>query len=158
MVQFTKDLITDLGELPTDQDFSIVHFGDDAVIADTLESSRQAVKTMNRLEYSGGMTDMTGALNSCQSTLRGAPIDRTNLLLIITDGSPNTRLEASAAASEARSEGTFIIPILIEEDTQPQNVMFLEDKISSDGRVFVSTFDGLNDLQDAIFEQVTCQA
>ena len=101
---------------------------------------------------------MTGALNSCQSTLRGAPVDRTNLLLIITDGSPNTRLEASAAASEARSEGTFIIPILIEEDTQPQNVMFLEDKISSDGRVFVSTFDGLNSLQDAIFEQVTCQA
>ena len=140
------------------QDFSIVHFGDDAFIADTLESSRQAVKTLNTLKYSGGMTDMEGALNSCQSTLRGAPDDRTNLLLIITDGSPKSRLLASAAAADARSEGTFIVPILIEEDTQQDNIVFLESKISSDGRVFVTTFGGLNSLQDAIFEQVTCQA
>lgn len=165
MISFTKDLVTALGELPTDQDFSIVHFGTDVTIASTLENHRQSFKTLNTLKYSGGQTNLAGAISSCQTTLDSSPPDRDNIMLIITDGAPsvptiNPEGEATTAALNAKLKGTFIIPIFIEppDSIFSPEVSFLTSNISSDGQVYVSDFDGLNSLQDAIFEQVTCQA
>ena len=86
-------------------------------------------------------------------------------MLIITDGAPsvptiNPEGEATTAALNAKLKGTFIIPIFIEPPNSifAPEVSFLTSNISSDGQVYVSDFDGLNSLQDAIFEQVTCQA
>jgi len=167
MLEFTKDLITELGELPTDQDFSLVHFGTDVTIASTLESWRQAIKTINQLKYTGGQTNLAGAISSCQLTLDQSPPDRKNLMLIITDGAPsvpqpiaNAKGAATTAALNAKNQDTFIIPVLIEEpnDNDQDEVLFLKNNVSSDGKVFVSDFDGLKNLQDSLFEQVTCQA
>jgi len=165
MKEFTKDLITALGELPTDQDFSIVHFGTDVTVASTLESSRQSVKTINKLRYTGGKTNLAGAISLCQTTLDQSPPDRKNLMLIITDGAPSVpRFDAQGAATtaagNAKVQDTFIIPVFIDEETFQfvPEVTFLKNNISSDGQVFVTDFDGLKNLQDAIFEQVTCQA
>ena len=151
--------------MPTDQDFSIVHFGTDVTVASTLENSRQSFKTLNQLKYTGGKTNLAGAIDSCQETLTNSPPDRTNLMLVITDGAPsvpdfNPALVATDAATIAKNQDTFIIPVLIEESrfgfSYEEN--FLKNSISSDGKVFVADFNGLNDLQDALFEQVTCQA
>lgn len=86
-------------------------------------------------------------------------------MLVITDGAPsvpdfNPASVATDAATNAKNQDTFIIPVLIEESrfgfSYEEN--FLKNSISSDGKVFVADFNGLNDLQDALFEQVTCQA
>lgn len=163
MLKFTRDLITSLGELPTDQDFSFVHFASNVEVASTLDSAKQAVKTLNQLKYTGGKTNLVGAIDSCQTTLANSPLDRTNLMLIITDGAPSVpedpAAKATAAATDAKTAGTFIIPVLIEEPSyQTAEKRFLENNISSDGQVFVADFDGLSSLQDVLFEQVTCQA
>ena len=66
---------------------------------------------------------------------------------------------ATLAALDAKSRDTFIIPVLIEEQNQNDPaVTYLKNSISSDGKVLVSDFDGLKNLQDSLFEQVTCQA
>jgi len=164
MMLFTRDLITELGEQPTNQDFSIVHFGTDVTVASSLESWRQSIKTVNSLKYSGGKTNLAGAITSCQLTLDESPPDRKNLMLILTDGAPsvpefNAQDVAATAAMNAQLKDTFIIPVFIEEPNSPYEpeVSFLTDNISSDGNVFVADFDGLDDLQDTLFEQVTCQ-
>ena len=86
-------------------------------------------------------------------------------MLVITDGAPSVpdlfaASVTTAAATNAKNQDTFIIPVLIEESrfgfSYEEN--FLKNSISSDGKVFVADFTGLNDLQDALFEQVTCQA
>jgi len=165
MLEFAKDLTTALGELSTDQDFSLVHFGTEVSIASTLDSWRQAIKSINKLRYTGGMTNLAGAITSCQLTLDQSPSDRKNLMLILTDGAPsvpgslqNARNVATAAAQDAIGKETFIIPVLIEEPNPFDfAVTYLRNNISSDGKVFLSDFEGLNDLQETLFEQVTCQ-
>ena len=119
VLEFTRGLITELGELPTQQDFSLVHFATDVTIASTLESWRQAVKSLNQLKYSGGKTNLAGAINSCQLTLQSSPPDRKNLLLVITDGAPSVPESdpedaAISAAAQAKLQDSFIIPVLIE--------------------------------------------
>lgn len=123
------------------------------------------MKTINRLIYTGGKTNLAAAIDSCQQTLANSPPDRTNLLLIITDGAPsvpafNAMGWAKTAADNAKIQDTFIIPVLIEESYwqfAPEK-LFLENDISSDGKLFVANFEGLVNLQDSLFEQVTCQA
>ncbi|KAL9182742.1 hypothetical protein ACHAXT_004021 [Thalassiosira profunda] len=164
VLEFTKGLITELGELPTQQDFSLVHFATDVTIASTLESWRQAVKSLNQFKYTGGKTNLAGAINSCQQTLASSPPDRKNLLLVITDGAPSVPESdpedaAISAAAQAKLQDSFIIPVLIEESFgQSPELTFLENNISSDGKVFVADFDGLGSIADSLFEQVTCQA
>ena len=166
IIEFTKSLVSALGELPTDQDFSVVNFGTAVEVASTLESSKQSVKTLKQIKYSGGKTNMVGAINSCQSTLVESPPDRKNLMLIITDGAPSVPngvrapIVTANAATDAKNQGTFIIPILIENPTSQhiQEVNFLRNQISSDGNVFVADFDSLIEIQDTVFDQVTCQS
>jgi uncharacterized protein with von Willebrand factor type A (vWA) domain len=165
MVEFSKDLITNLGELPTKQDFSVVHFGTEVVTASVLQSWRQVIKTLNRLTYTGGRTNLAGAINACQETLASSPPGRKNLMLVMTDGEPtvpgnNPHGAAANAAAMASDEDTFIIPIFIKElnNQNAPEVDFLQSKISSDGKVFVADFDSLGSLQETMFEQVTCQA
>lgn len=162
-IQFARSLITSLGALPTDQDFSVVRFATDVFVASTLESWRQAGKTLNQLRYTQGGTNLAGAIEACQLTLDSSPSDRSNLMLILTDGEPtepqNAEAAARNAAADAKAQGTFIIPIMIEPPSQNSpEVIFLRNDISSDGNVFVADFDGLSSLSDAVFDQVACQS
>lgn len=167
MLEFAQSLVSSLGELKTKQDFSVVHFGTDVSIASTLQNANQARKMIKGLAYTGGLTNLAGAINSCQQTLNDSVPDRANLMLILTDGAPSVpefpsdpALEASNAANNAKDKGTFIIPILIEDlgNQNADEASYLKDEISSDGNVFIADFDGLSSLEDTVFEQVTCQA
>ena len=160
-----SSLVAKLGELPTDQDFSVVSFGTDVQVASTSESAKQAVKTLNKVRYSGGKTNMVGAINSCQNALLASPENRKNIIMLITDGAPSVPtkdapLITELAATDVKNQGTFIVPILIEDPANQfiPEVAFLKNRISSDGKVFVADFDGLGDIQDAVFDQVTCQS
>ena len=164
MLEFSQSLVQSLGDLPTKQDFSVVHFGTDVAVADTLENANQARKTIKALKYSGGMTNLAGAIDACQSTLNSSPDDRKNLMLILTDGLPSIPEDdpgnaAIDAATNAMDKGTFIIPILLEASSQNSpEADFLRDAISSDRNLFLADFDSLIGLKDTVFEQVTCQA
>jgi len=165
MLEFSKDLVKALGDLPSNQDFSVVHFASDVAVADTLENANQAFKTIKTLKYTGGKTNLAGAIDSCQSTLDNASLsNRKNLMLILTDGYPslpsgNPEGSATNAATKAKNKGTFIIPVFIEDPNSQNNqaVNFLKNSISSDGSLFLADFTGLTALQETVFDQVTCQ-
>ncbi len=83
-------------------------------------------------------------------------------MLLITDGYPSEpknmpRESAEVAATEAKSDGVFIIPIAIQLQFSPEPTPYLQS-ISSDGTVFdVSDFDLLDDIEEDLFAQVSCQ-
>mmetsp|Transcript_20508 Transcript_20508/g.32247 ORF Transcript_20508/g.32247 Transcript_20508/m.32247 type:complete len:325 (+) Transcript_20508:1694-2668(+) len=163
MLEFTKGLITELGSLSSDEDFSIVHFGTNVTIASALESWRQSIETINQLEYNGGGSDLAGAISSCQKALAISPPNRKNVMLLMGVGAPSmpevNPLEAAAtAAMNARIQNTAIVPIVIEEPTlaDDSNVLYLKNEISSDGQVFVSDLVDLNNLQEMLFEHLIC--
>eukprot|EP00584_Thalassiosira_punctigera_P022605 CAMPEP_0172571112 /NCGR_PEP_ID=MMETSP1067-20121228/130055_1 /TAXON_ID=265564 ORGANISM="Thalassiosira punctigera, Strain Tpunct2005C2" /NCGR_SAMPLE_ID=MMETSP1067 /ASSEMBLY_ACC=CAM_ASM_000444 /LENGTH=70 /DNA_ID=CAMNT_0013363357 /DNA_START=99 /DNA_END=307 /DNA_ORIENTATION=+ len=69
MINFINGLITELGGLKTDHDFSVVHFGTTVTVASALESWRETIETVSQLEYTGGGTNLADAISSCQLTL-----------------------------------------------------------------------------------------
>jgi len=163
MLEFTKGLITEVGSLSSDEDFSIVHFGTNVTIASALESWRQSIETINQLQYYGGGSNLAGAISSCQLTLAISPPNRKNIMLLMVVGAPSVPevnpLEAAAnAAMNARNQNTAIVPILIEEPNSADgsNVLYLKNEISSDGQVFVSDPVDLNNLQERLFEHLIC--
>lgn len=84
-------------------------------------------------------------------------------MLVITDGAPSVpefgAEEAAAdAATNAKDQDTFIIPVFIEEGTaQSPELSFLRNSISSDGEVFTTSFADLVNLQVSISNQITCK-
>ena len=116
---------------------------------------------MNKIEYSGGLTNLANAIMSCQQTLSSSPPGRKNVMLIITDGRPSLprndpETPAETAATVAKKQGTFIIPVLIEQTREQDPSLAFMQKISSDGEVFLSDFEGLSSLQDSLLNQVSC--
>lgn len=161
VLEFAKALVRQLGDLKTEQDFSLVHFATSATIASTLQNANQAIKTLHQVEYTGGSTNLGEGIKLCQQTLDSSAAGRKNLLLIITDGSPtmpqvNPVGEAKAAASAAKNKGTFVIPIFIEPTGEDDPAVQLMKEISSDGEVFLTDFKSIVNLKDTLFEQVIC--
>jgi len=163
MLEFTEGLVTELGSLSSDEDFSIVHFGTNVTIASALESWRQSIETINQLKYNGGGSNLAGAISRCVATLAISPPNRKNIILLMGVGTPSVPevnpLEAAAtAAMNARNQNTAIVPILIEEPTSADdsNVLYLKNEISSDGQVFASDLVDLNNLRERLFEHLIC--
>ena len=69
VLEFTKALVRQLGDLKTQQDFSLVHFATSATIASTLQNANQAIKTLHQVEYTGGSTNLGEGIKLCQQTL-----------------------------------------------------------------------------------------
>ncbi|KAL7459265.1 hypothetical protein ACHAWC_011732 [Mediolabrus comicus] len=161
VIEFSKALVRQLGDLKTQQDFSLVHFATSATIASTLQNANQAIKTLHQVVYTGGSTNLYEGIKLCQQTLDSSAEGRKNLLLVITDGIPtmpqvNPVSEARAAASAAKNKGTFVIPIFIEPTGEDDPAVQLMKEISSDGEVFVTDFKSIINLKDTLFEQVIC--
>ena len=161
MLEFSKALVGALGDLKTQQDFSLVHFATDAEIASTLQNSNQAIKTLQQLVFSGGSTNLKQGITLCQQTMDSSVAGRKNLMLIVTDGVPSVpeprpRESAREAAIAAKNKGTFIVPIFIEKEPAAAAVVEFMEEISSDAQVFLTDFDSIVSLKDIIFEQVIC--
>ena len=163
VLEFSKALVRQLGDLKTMQDFSLVHFASDAEIASTLQNANQAIKTLQRLDYTGGATNLGGGITLCQKTLDASTAGRKNFMIIVTDGDPTVpsvrpREVSLRAASEAKKKGTFVIPIFVEQIGSNDPAVALMKEISSDAQVFLTDFDSIVSLKDIVFEQVICHA
>jgi len=84
-----------------------------------------------------------------------------NFIILITDGvstEPERDPEdaAEAAATSAKNDGIFIIPVLI-SPRNDKNALAFMGRLSSDGKVFdVTDFDSLDNLQNGLVDQVSC--
>ena len=158
VLEFVKDMISTFGSFVAARSFSIVPFAADAELVSDLSTADEALASLDALTYTGGSTNHAAAINLCRTSLESSPEDRTNFLLLITDGSPSEPVfspeaEAEAAAEEAKSEGIYIIPLMIKQEIS----LYLQ-RLSSDGIVFdASDFDDLPSLRETLLAQVECQ-
>ncbi len=165
VIEFTKDMIGTFGSFVAARSFSIVPFATDAELVSDLSTANEALASLDTLTYTGGSTNHATAINTCRKSLESSTeVDRKNFLLLITDGSPSSPVfspdaeaiaeaEAEAAAEKAKSEGIYIIPLMIKQEVSP----YLQ-RLSSDGIVFdASDFDDLPSLRETLLAQVECQ-
>mmetsp|Transcript_11736 Transcript_11736/g.28840 ORF Transcript_11736/g.28840 Transcript_11736/m.28840 type:complete len:208 (-) Transcript_11736:118-741(-) len=157
---FSSLMVRLLGDFPAEKSFSVVQFATNAQMVSRLASADQAVRVIKQLDYTGGMTNHASAIQTCQQTLPSFD-NRKNFIMLITDGmssEPGWDPEgaAEAAAMDAKSDGTFIIPVFISPYNDWSELDFM-GRLSSDGKVFdVTGFDSLNSLQDRLVDQVSC--
>lgn len=158
--EFSSIMVNSLGNFPAEKLFSVVQFATDAQLVRALSSADDTVLTIDGLEYTGGMTNHESAIQTCQQTL--PPFDdRKNFIMLITDGLSSVpefdpESAAEAAATNAKSDGSFIIPVFISPDNDLSALEFMS-RLSSDGIVFdVTNFDTLTSLQDRLIDQVSC--
>lgn len=158
--EFSSIMVNSLGNFPAEKLFSVVQFATDAQLVRVLSSADDTVLTIDGLEYTGGMTNHESAIQTCQQTLPPYD-DRKNFIMLITDGLSSVpefdpESAAEAAATNAKSDGSFIIPVFISPDNDLSALEFMS-RLSSDGIVFdVTNFDTLTSLQDRLIDQVSC--
>mmetsp|Transcript_4144 Transcript_4144/g.9394 ORF Transcript_4144/g.9394 Transcript_4144/m.9394 type:complete len:870 (-) Transcript_4144:132-2741(-) len=158
--EFSSLMVNLLGDLNTEKSFSIVQFATDAQLISGLASADQTVPVIDQLDYTGGLTNHASAIQICQQTLPSED-NRKKFIMLVTDGvssEPGFDPEgaAEAAATSAKSDGTFIIPVFISPNNDWSALSFMR-RLSSDGEVFdVTDFDSLNSLQDRLINQVSC--
>lgn len=157
-------MVSNLGSIQAEQSYSLVGFGNTATFASLYNDNNSPGETnvaLDQLTYSGGRTNHADAINVCRDSLASSTNNGKNLILLITDGDPSMPLgspqvDAEQAAAGAKSDGIFIIPVMILPRFLYQET-YLQG-ISSDGSVFsVSDFDVLDGLHESLLAQVSCQ-
>lgn len=166
VIDFTRDLVNSLSNLPVDrQRYSIVGFGNSASVAVQRANPEEVIEALDELIYSGGRTNHGAAITSCRTSLPDN--GNKDIILLITDGDPSEpgdapqpQESAQTAADLAKADDIFIIPIMIIPDfttTVPEPLSYLEG-ISSDGTVFsAADFQALDNIQESVLKQVSCQ-
>eukprot|EP00581_Thalassiosira_minuscula_P010308 CAMPEP_0183710014 /NCGR_PEP_ID=MMETSP0737-20130205/5903_1 /TAXON_ID=385413 /ORGANISM="Thalassiosira miniscula, Strain CCMP1093" /LENGTH=892 /DNA_ID=CAMNT_0025938237 /DNA_START=120 /DNA_END=2798 /DNA_ORIENTATION=+ len=158
--EFSSNMVNLLDNFPADKSFSVVQFATNAQLLNGLSSVTQTLSIIDRLDYTGGLTNHADAIKMCQKNLQSFG-NRKKFIMVITDGKPSEpdydpEGAALAAASSAKYDGTFIIPVFISPDNDWDAFAFMR-KLSSDGKVFdVTDFGSLNMLQDRLVDQVSC--
>lgn len=159
--EFSSLMVNSLGDFPAEKSFSVVQFATNAQLAGDLATAEQTLTVIDRLDYTGGLTNHANAIQMCQGTLPSSG-DRKNFIMLITDGISSAPFldpegEAEKAATSAKSDGTFIIPIFISPYTNDWSELAFMSRLSSDGKVFdVTDFESLDGLQDRLVDQVSC--
>lgn len=157
---FSSSMVNLLDDFPAEKSFSVVQFANSAQLMSGLKSVEQINPVISELDYTGGVTNHAAAIQMCQQTLSSFG-GRKNFIMLVTDGvstEPEFEPEAAAeeAATSAKSNGTFIIPVFI-SPTNDWDALAFMSRLSSDGEVFdVTDFDSLNSLQDRLVDQVSC--
>mmetsp|Transcript_30575 Transcript_30575/g.66107 ORF Transcript_30575/g.66107 Transcript_30575/m.66107 type:complete len:919 (-) Transcript_30575:141-2897(-) len=158
--EFSSLMVDLLGDFPADKSFSLVQFATDAQLVSGLSSPAHTLPIIDRLDYTGGLTNHAAAIQKCQGVLPTWD-GRKNFIMLVTDGvssEPGFDPEgaAEAAASSAKRDGAFIIPIFISPRNDLSALAFMR-RLSSDGKVFdVTDFGSLDRLQDSLVNQVSC--
>ncbi|KAL7544749.1 hypothetical protein ACHAWF_008108, partial [Thalassiosira exigua] len=160
MQEFSSDLVFSLDAYPKEKAFSIVRFSTDATEVEALSPAGDVIKAIEKLDYSGGLTNHESAIETCQRSFDTIP-GRKNFIMLVTDGeasTPSWNAEALAeqAAEVAKSGGTYIIPVFISTGRIiDQSALEYMQRLGSAGTVFyVNDFDSLNDLQSELIDQV----
>lgn len=157
---FSSLIVNSLGDIPVEKSFSVVQFATNAQLVRGLSSGAQTLSVIDRLDYTGGLTNHAAAIEKCQETFL-ATGNRKNFIMLITDGVPsepdvNPEGAAETAARLVKNDETFITPVFISPKNDWSALSFMK-RLSSDGRVFdVTDFGSLNSLQQTLVDQVSC--
>jgi len=158
---FSSLMVDLLGDFPAEKSFSVVQFATEARLVNGLSSTAQTIQVIDKkLDYTGGSTNHASAIQMCQRNLQSFR-NMKNFIILITDGvstEPERDPEdaAEAAATSAKNDGIFIIPVLI-SPRNDKNALAFMGRLSSDGKVFdVTDFDSLDNLQNGLVDQVSC--
>lgn len=163
---FSSLMVASLDEFPADKSFSIVQFATNARLVGDLSSTEEVLPVIERLDYTGGLTNHAAAIRTCQQTFSSGGDDddggRKNFVMLITDGvSTEPGFDpagtAEAAAMSAKSEGTFLVPVFISPNGNDPAAYAFMRRLGSDGKVFdVTDFDSLDSLRDRLVDRVSC--
>lgn len=158
---FGSTMVDLLGDFSADKSFSVVQFANNAQLVSGLSSAGQTSQVIDILQYTGGLTNHAAAINACQRTFPSFGT-RKNFILLITDGVPTVpdydpEGSAEYAASSAKRDGTFLIPVFISPYGNNVSALSYMRRLSSDRQVFdVASFDSLESLEDRLVTQVSC--
>lgn len=158
--EFSSLVVDLLGDFSVAKSFSVVQFATDARTASGPTSAAHARRVIDGLDYTGGRTNHADALRRCQRSFPAGG-RRQNFIMLVTDGvSSEPDFDpfgaAEVAATSAKFDGTFIIPVFISSNNDWGAQEFMQS-LSSDGKVFdVTSFAGLNSLLDRLVDQVSC--
>lgn len=178
VVEFAKVLVNTLVySIPSNQSYSVVGFATDAVFATDamMTSGSTTLDTLDVLTYSGGRTNHAAAIIACHKSLLSfsGEKEREKLMLLITDsGHPSEprdsgrdqRDDAEEAATEARADGVFLIPVLIapqkatmSEEVALEAKTYLQNLSSERSALEVSDSGKLGSLTESLLAQVSCE-
>ena len=170
---FAKLMIQSLSNFPADKTFSVVQFSTEGRLVSLMESNLEAKSTIDELSYTGGIiTNHAEAISQCRQSLSSSlafqqfsasagDIPHKSIMMLITDGVPTTldndqEGAATLAASQAKEDGMFIIPVFISPRFDADVLSFMSG-LSSDGKVFdVMDYESLDTLKDRLLEEVSC--
>jgi len=145
---------------------SVVKFSTSASIESNMNTDIDTtLSALDGLAFSGGWTDHSDAIYTCQSTLPSTS-DAKNIILLVTDGIPtkpdtdrngnDAEDYAEMRASAAKNQGTVILPVFISSSNSEAQVNYMK-RLSSDDNVFTTTsFDELNGLIESLTTTVLC--
>mmetsp|Transcript_41802 Transcript_41802/g.87753 ORF Transcript_41802/g.87753 Transcript_41802/m.87753 type:complete len:1083 (+) Transcript_41802:251-3499(+) len=153
------------GNLPGDNDFSVVQFASYARIVTELSSTGTAVVAIGSLTYTGGLDNHASGIEMCQQTLLSSSKSK-KIILLVTDGEAGRPYDipkgaAESAAESAKNDGVIIVPVLVSPDppdTDENAITFLS-QLSNDGEVFDFTGRGalsIGQVNDRLIGQISC--
>ncbi len=168
MKDFAHDVIISLDDLTSEARFSIVQFSTAALLTSKLSTADETLMMLDDMLFSGGLTNQADAIRVCQESFQSADAnsDWRNLIVLITDGAPTypedrAEVVALAAAADAKSAGSFIIPVLISPVLNiftNDRLEFMESIKSGDMDVLnVESFEGLDSLAESLLGQISCE-
>ena len=156
---FSKLMVNLLGDFPAEKSFSVVQFATDSQLASGLSSTADVLRVIDKLDYTGGLTNHASAIQRCERSLQSFT-SRKKYIVLITDGVSTEPADdpegaAKAAATSAKNDGVFILPIFISSDNDWSAQSFMRS-LSSNGNTYVADFGSLNTLLDQLAYQVSC--
>ena len=151
---------------------SVVEFATTASIVSGLSTdASETVAALEGMVYGGGWTHHAYAISACQQTLAavaegGRRLDvggqpKKNYIILVTDGIPtkpdgDSEYFAELAATEAKDDGTTILPVFISDQNEQAQLDYMK-RLSNDGSVYnITAFDELEGLIGRLTSTVLC--
>lgn len=158
---FTKAIIDRIDGI-TETKFAIVTFARNSDKDASLSFADSAKKTIDALEYSGGMTNTQAAIEDCKIELQRAPDDHIKYIIMLTDGYPTNnrsnrpfgtpcgscQQQARQEATLAKNLGITLITVGIESVAFDPD--FLEELSSPGLNFMVDDFEKLETIEENV--------
>ena len=123
MLRFLKDVVTTFGITRGDNRFALVVFSDDAVVEFYLDSFTNTIdieNAINGITYYGGRTNIADGFQTTLDQVFNQRGDRSNvpnIVILITDGTPNERVgDSQPQANIVKESGARVMIVGVTSD------------------------------------------
>lgn len=155
-----EDFINAIGPTASGTHMGIVDFGTTAVLDPHLTGSSSELLAVLPGITAGGSTNLTAAINTAATELEnpGDGHDRDDMtspdyMVIVTDGEPNSMVNASAAAAAAKADGIIIYTLGV--NTNASTTDYLQNQIATSPATHFEIAD-FDDLSNALMSLTMC--